>query len=83
MAFSDFYGIFVANEILQHCTFLIIAHLTGLLLDFSFHYNSQNGSHHLNMNVFIHIGQRGFHLRKKMELLRKIALLYGCQIGPN
>lgn len=33
--FSDIYGIFIANEILQHCTFLIVAQPTGPLPDLS------------------------------------------------
>jgi len=54
----DFYGIFVANGILQHCTSFIIAQLTGLLPEFPFHYDSQHGGYYLNMYLFILVGQR-------------------------
>lgn len=38
--------------------------LRGLLLDLSFHYNSQNSSYHLDIDVFIHICPRSLRLRK-------------------
>jgi len=57
---SDLYAIFfVENEILQqHCTFLIIAQLTGLLPDFYFHYNGRNGSYYLDVDLFTPTGQK-------------------------
>ena len=57
---------FVASEIMQHCTFLIIAQLTGIVLDLSFHYNSQNGSYYLDMNPFMPTGQWGLSFLGKM-----------------
>lgn len=58
---------FVASEIMQHCTFLIIAQLTGIVLDLSFHYNSQNGSYCLDMNPFIPTGQWGLSFSKTLS----------------
>ena len=55
---------------MEHCTFLIIAQLTGLLPDFPFgyKYNSQNGSYHLGIDL--PIGQRDLSISKNQVLGR-------------
>jgi len=60
---------------MKYCSithFLIIAQLTGLLLDLSFDHNSQGGSHCLDMDLFKPIEWRFFIRRYAKQGLDKI-----------
>lgn len=53
----------------------------GLLLDLSFHYNSQNSSYHLDIDFFIHICQRSLRFRKNGAFKKNDIFLYS--LVPN